>query len=99
MRRSEKTMSARAVRASERAVGRALGEGGVVEEDVGAGDEVGGARGHRPGVARAGADGVDDPLAPASAPARSRISRAPAASIRSAHWRPAAAPSAAEPVT
>ena len=72
-----------------------------MEDHVGGGDQLQRARRHQPRVAGAGADQVDDPGGVRSSPPprRARISRAPAASIRSASASPSAAGCSGSPAT
>ena len=67
-----------------RAGERRGGDQPVVQDHVGAGDQLGGAHGQEPGIARARADEVDRARRHAIAAARASRSAAPAASIRSA---------------
>ena len=74
-------------------VERARRDQAVVEDRVGDGDQLQRSRRHQPRVAGPGPDQVDDPRsrAHAAASARSRMSRAPAASRRSARSAPTGA--------
>src|SRR5204863_4752214 len=86
-----------------RAAQRLGGNQPVVQDHVGARDELCAAHGHEPGIARSGADQVHDAGARggrhAASSARSRISRAPAASIRSANDSPRATGCSGSPAT